>query len=213
MYYERFENEDFREAIKALETFAEDGKEVKQRLAEIGTKYQGSYRVEKENAVFAGFKVLQVTAMEKLQKVYALFEAKIKACDHVAIRKLTPEEALTSDYDYLDLPVVLTVEQLQILADRNRKDSLFLQAVSQYAAKHHPDENTGFLPGDGSFLDTEPAAKQLARAYSSFKTGTSDIFDNGGTDHNLSEVAESVRWTLGACIDHLTAAESAYIRF
>lgn len=84
----------------------------------------------------------------KLRKEYAesysaacqamdeMWKASFELIDKIEASHLTATGA-EEDFKVLTLPVTLTQKELQIMAERNKGNSLFLRAVKEYAEKHN----------------------------------------------------------------------------
>ena len=134
----------FQESVDAVLRTAKNYETIRDekpgKEADLRTKYVGEYLTselaklddELANAKEVKDKTFHDTQTALLGELAAMKAeaAKKGAADSLDGTKISP------DWKLLELPTVLTVEQVQILADRHQDNPLFIKALKDYQEKH-----------------------------------------------------------------------------
>ena len=127
-----YSKEYVRNGIAALVAHFEKADELLKRARE----YKATHKKEVAEAKIANLrKEYAESYSAACQAMGAMWKSSIELVDKIEASHLTATGA-EEDFKILALPVTLTQKELQIMAERNKGNTLFLRAVKEYAEKH-----------------------------------------------------------------------------
>ena len=185
-----YKNRHISAAMTAIDAYLKEATEKKKEISELSKSYAGDLLRSKQQAIMDEVAAAQKKAAEAVKAANAALDAAVKAQETAALDAAN----ISADFALLNLPVKLTPAQLTTLAERNRDNSLFIQALNQHADKAgYPD------------LIFEDRTVSMKKAAAEFKALTREATIPG----DAFEIAENLSWTLLSGLEILEAADAA----
>lgn len=184
-----YKNKYIADAMNAVNTFFEASKEAEPQLKALPQNYAGGLLEQKRQAIIDSVKEKQRNAQEAVRLSYEKLEERVNGSFSVLEKAIISE-----DFEFLKLPVILDEKQLGELAERNKDNDLFIQALNQYAQKYGYEEVF------------ESHGKRLRNALADYKHATKGIFDAG----DPWTIAGDLRWDMIASVDIIEAADDTF---
>lgn len=190
-----YKNAKIRVAMQELDSFLKDAKAYEADLRALSSNFRGDELARRRNE-----RVQRLTnAMRDAQDACRESVEALTERLETAEKKALDQSMLTDDFRFLQLPVKLTEKQLSALADRNKGNPLFMQAVEQYANERNYDD----------FILPSGALETKRRSLSDYRALLSDLFSKRA-EENPAEVADDLQWAMVAGIDRLEQIDSDF---
>ena len=158
---------------------------------EATANYRGEMLKNEQKRIYDNLLKAKAKCADAVNAALADMKRRIDAFSLVSLDAAT----ISQDFAFLNLPVTLSTGQLTQLAERNKTDGLFIQALNEYAKAHNID------------LVFETRADALTRAYNEFKGYTAAAVD---TTADLNENADTLSWDILSGLDAIEAADNAF---
>ena len=158
---------------------------------EATANYRGEMLKNEQKRIYDNLLKAKAKCADAVNAALADMKRRIDAFSLVSLDAAT----ISQDFAFLNLPVTLSTGQLTQLAERNKTDGLFIQALNEYAKAHNID------------LVFETRADALTRAYNEFKGYTAAAVD---TTADLNENADALSWDILSGLDAIEAADNAF---
>ena len=186
-----YKNKAISNAMLAIDSYIKAAKAAEKASKEAAANYRGDMLKKESERIYGNLAAEKGRCADAVNAALAAMKRKIDALSFVNL----DAAAISPDFAFLNLPVTLSTRQLTELAERNKADGLFIQALNEYAKTHNTD------------LVFETRADALNRAYNEFKRYTAAAVD---TTADLNENADALSWDMLAGLDAIESIDNMF---
>ena len=186
-----YKNKLINNAMLAIDSYIKAAKAAEKASKEAAANYRGDMLKKESERIYGNLTAEKGRCADAVTAALADMKRQIEA---LALPKLDASK-ISPDFAFLNLPVTLSTGQLTQLAERNKTDGLFIQALNEYAKTHNTD------------LVFETRADALNRAYNEFKRYTAFAVD---TTTDLAENADALSWDILSALDAVESIDNTF---
>ena len=186
-----YKNKAISNAMLAIDNYIKAAKAAEKARKEVAANYRGDMLKKESERIYGQLLAVKGRCADAVNAALADMKRRIDAFSLVSLDAAT----ISQDFAFLNLPVTLSTGQLTQLAERNKTDGLFIQALNEYAKTHNID------------LVFETRADALTRAYNEFKGYTAAAVD---TTADLNENADALSWDMLAGLDAIESIDNMF---